>query len=329
MADEQHGHVALPEGGEAGGVAGEGGIEVLAQLAADRGTLVDEIAAMADRQLQFAVQGIAGRFHQGEAVDGGAVDGGQIGVVGLDAGIAGLAKLLGGEGVHGANVAALLREGLARHVMVTPGAFDGNHEVLDVVVGAGLPQLGQGGVELDAVVRDLGRRDQHIAIEVAEHPFEARLGAIDADDAASQTAAYAACENESLTWKPPLRLGMKVSRFLDGGLECIYLLTKLHTSDCPVAHRRSLTRSMNDNEHVSSIVRQMRSPFWPIRSPSGDLQLTRGEGTVQATAATVPPGPGARPIGRAESWTTRSRAARSRRRPRTTAPPPAHGTAPG
>ncbi len=76
VADEQHGHVALPEVGETGGVAGEGGIEVLAQLTADRGTLVDEIAAMADRQLQFAVKGIAGRFHQGEAVDGGAMDGG-------------------------------------------------------------------------------------------------------------------------------------------------------------------------------------------------------------------------------------------------------------
>jgi hypothetical protein len=42
---------------------------------------------------------IKGRFPEGEAVDGGAMDRGQVGVVSFVTGVAGLTELLGGEGV--------------------------------------------------------------------------------------------------------------------------------------------------------------------------------------------------------------------------------------
>src|SRR5439155_19250218 len=113
--------------------------------------LEDEITAVADQQLQFAAEKFDGPFEQGEAVDGGAVDGRQIGIVGLVAGIADLAVAFGGEGVDDADLVAGGGQGLADDVVVTAGAFDGDNQVVQRMKLLGLTQAGDGGVQVGAV----------------------------------------------------------------------------------------------------------------------------------------------------------------------------------
>jgi len=48
---------------------------------------------------------------------------------------------------------------------------------------AGPAELGDGRVQLHPIVFDLGGRQQHLAVKVAEHPLGAGLGTIDTDDA--------------------------------------------------------------------------------------------------------------------------------------------------
>ena len=68
VTDQVPGTIAFPQVGEVGGEAGEGGIEVLADLAADQGGLEDEIAAMANKELQGLPCIIEGGLDQGKAV---------------------------------------------------------------------------------------------------------------------------------------------------------------------------------------------------------------------------------------------------------------------
>jgi hypothetical protein len=108
---------------------------------------------------------------------------GQVVVVGLDKRIAALTEVLAGERMDQADVVADAAEGIAGKVMITPGAFDSDHQSADVMVGTGALQLVEGSVQLDAVVGDFGGWDEDVAVEVTEHPFEAGFGTIDADDA--------------------------------------------------------------------------------------------------------------------------------------------------
>ena len=133
MAEQVPGDGAVPEVVEAGGEAGQGGFEVFADLAVEGGAFADEVAAMADEQLQGRPGLVAGGFEQGEAGDGGAVDGGQVGVVGLVAGIDGLAELLGGEGMDDAGLEAGGGEGALDDAVIAAGAFDGDEAVAEVV----------------------------------------------------------------------------------------------------------------------------------------------------------------------------------------------------
>jgi hypothetical protein len=87
LPDELEGDVAVPELVEAGGIAGHGGIEVFADLAGEGGSLVDQVAAMADEELQLPPRFLGRGFEECEAVDGRALDGGEIGVAGLVVGV--------------------------------------------------------------------------------------------------------------------------------------------------------------------------------------------------------------------------------------------------
>ena len=62
------------------------------------------------------------------------MDGGQVGVVGLVAGIDGLAVLLGGEGMEDAGLEAGGGEGALHEAVVAAGAFDGDEAIVEVVV---------------------------------------------------------------------------------------------------------------------------------------------------------------------------------------------------
>src|SRR5579862_7838000 len=119
----------FPELVEAGGVAGQGGFEVVANLAVEGGAFADEVAAMTDDELQGGPGFVARRFEQRATGDGGAMDGGQIGVVGFVAGIDGLTILLGDEGVEDARLEAGGGEGALDEAVIAAGAFDGDEAV--------------------------------------------------------------------------------------------------------------------------------------------------------------------------------------------------------
>ena len=69
-------------------------------------------------------------LQQAEAVDGGAVDGGEVGVVGFVAGIGGLAKLFGGVGVKDADLESRLGEGALDRAVVASRPLDDDDQSL-------------------------------------------------------------------------------------------------------------------------------------------------------------------------------------------------------
>ena len=71
---------------------------------------------------------------------------------------------------------------LDRPVIMT-GLFDGGDEIVDLMGGDGLTQLGHRRFEALAGVFDLGLFDQDAAVEIGEHPFGAGLGTIGGNDA--------------------------------------------------------------------------------------------------------------------------------------------------
>src|SRR5262249_54277043 len=153
MAQEVPGDRTLPELVEAGGEAGEGGFEVVADLAIEGGAFADEIAALANDELRGGPGFVAGSFEQVDAGDRGAVNGGQVGVIGLVAGIDGLAVLLGGEGMEDAGLEAGGGEDALHEAVIPAGAFDGDQAVGELVVSEGLAKLSHGSLEFGAVVR--------------------------------------------------------------------------------------------------------------------------------------------------------------------------------
>ena len=98
---------------DGGGEAGEQGIEIVVDLIAKRrrscapgrggGGPAAGVGHGSDRR----------RLDQAEAVDGGALDGGEVGVVGLVAGIGRESELLGGQGMDDPGLEAGVGEGAA------------------------------------------------------------------------------------------------------------------------------------------------------------------------------------------------------------------------
>jgi hypothetical protein len=110
-------------------------------LAIEGGAFADQVAALADEQQQGGPGFIAWGFHQGAAGDGGAMDGGQVGVIGFVAGIDRLAVLLGDEGVKDACLEAGGGEGALDEAVITSGAFDGDESIVELVLGEGMADL--------------------------------------------------------------------------------------------------------------------------------------------------------------------------------------------
>src|SRR5258708_2676740 len=177
------GDLALEELAEAVGEAGESGVEMLADLAVEGSAFADEVAAMADDELQAGPGLVAFLLLEGAAGDGSAVQGSEVGVVGLDAGIDGVSILLGDEGMDAACLEAGGGEGALDDSMVATGAFDGDDAVVELVLGEGLAGEGDGVVEGGPVVRDGGGRDEDAGIEVSEEELGVSFAAVEAEDA--------------------------------------------------------------------------------------------------------------------------------------------------
>jgi hypothetical protein len=183
VTEEVPGHSAVPELVEAVGESGEGSLEVVADLAVEGGAFADQIAAVTDEQLQGGPGFVAGGLQESAAGDGGAMDGGEVGVVGLVGGVGGLAILLGDEGVKDACLETCGGESALHQAVIAAGAFDGDEAIAELVGGKGGADLGNGGVEVGAVVGHDGGREQDGAVEVGEEELGAVLVTIAADDA--------------------------------------------------------------------------------------------------------------------------------------------------
>ena len=120
---------------------------MITDLASKRDRLADEVPAVAGQKLDLVVGRVVGRLGEPEAVDGGAVDGGDVGVVGLVAGVGGLAELLGGERMDDADLEAGGGEGVADDVMIPSGALDDDDQIDDPMLDRGSPNLLRGGLE--------------------------------------------------------------------------------------------------------------------------------------------------------------------------------------
>ena len=84
---------------------------------------------MAGQEPELGVDLIECRLDQAEAIDGGAMDGVEVGVVGLVAGIGREAELLGGQRMDDAGLEAGGDDGALDRQMVVAGALDGDDEV--------------------------------------------------------------------------------------------------------------------------------------------------------------------------------------------------------
>jgi catechol 2,3-dioxygenase-like lactoylglutathione lyase family enzyme len=109
-----------------------GGIRALARSwpgvtwPSPQGWLGGPVPALADQQLQLAVQRINQCLTQRAAADRGAMNGGQVRVVGLDAGIDTLAKLLGRKRTDQADVGAPGGEVPLWHLVIAARPLDGD-----------------------------------------------------------------------------------------------------------------------------------------------------------------------------------------------------------
>jgi hypothetical protein len=128
-------------------------------------------------------QGILARLLEREAVDGGAEDRREVGVVGLVARIRRQARRFGGEGMDGPDLEARLDKIRFDVFMLCPGLLDGDDHVLDLMLLAEPVDLVDHPAERGLLMLDDRGRGEDGAIEVGEHPLGAVLGAIDGDDA--------------------------------------------------------------------------------------------------------------------------------------------------
>ena len=157
-------------------------MDQVADLAAERRGLLDQVAAVprpgAELEVILGDDGLG----QAEAVDGGAVDGRQVGVVGLAVGVGGLAELLGGERMDDADLEAGGGEGPLGRVMEPAGALDDDDHIFDRTHFDLNINCLDGLAEAAGVVLQYSGWDEHVSLEVGHHPLGPRLGGVDGDD---------------------------------------------------------------------------------------------------------------------------------------------------
>jgi hypothetical protein len=154
-------------------------------LALQLGSLLHQVAAMPGQELQLPVDLVPRGLQQSKTIDGGAKNAFQVVVVGLDVGARGQAIMPRCEGMHQPGFAAGLAKRALGVAMVDAGHLDGHHVVLNAVLPDGFAKLQRGLFQRGALMFDDGGRNEHIAVEIAEHPFGLGLGAIDGHDAES------------------------------------------------------------------------------------------------------------------------------------------------
>ena len=128
--DDRRGRAELPGHPEGGGgiedvrdapaVSWHERLKMLEHLLLERDALLHRLAAVPGQQLESDVDRVGFVLRQAEAVDGGAMDGGEVSVVRLVTGIGGEPILLGGVGVDDADLEPGLAEGAPDRPMIAP-----------------------------------------------------------------------------------------------------------------------------------------------------------------------------------------------------------------
>ena len=113
-----------------------------------------EPATVPCQQLEADVDRIGFVLRQAETVDGGAVDRGEVGVVGFVARIGGLAKLFGGVGMKDADLDPCFDEGTLDRAVVAPRSLDDDDLVFDTMSCQGIADSRYRGLEAESVVLD-------------------------------------------------------------------------------------------------------------------------------------------------------------------------------
>ena len=182
VAQQMPGNGTFPELVETSGVARQASFEMVANLAIEGSAFGDEVATMANDELQLGPRFVACGFEQSTTGDGGAVDGREVPVVGLVAGIDGLAVLLGNEGMENARLETGGDKSALHEAVIAARAFDGNEAIPELVVSKRPTNLRDGGIEIRTVMGDFGGWNEVATIEVGEEKLGAGLMAVKADD---------------------------------------------------------------------------------------------------------------------------------------------------
>ena len=158
-------------------------LEMMSDLTLQFGFLLHQIASMSGENLKLLMDRINGLFEQAEAVDCGSEDGVQIVVIGLVVAMFRLAVEARCERMDQACFIACVAEGPHRWLMIRASHFDGDNQVLDVMLFDRLFECQHGELKTAAAVFNAGRLSQHVAIEIGEPPSGSRFRTIDGDDA--------------------------------------------------------------------------------------------------------------------------------------------------
>jgi hypothetical protein len=180
---DHEGRLVVEDAADGGGEAGEQGVELAMDLVAEVGVLPHQVAAVAGQEPELGVGRIEHRVDQAEAIDGGPLDGAEVGVVGLVLGIGGEAELLGGQGMDDAGLEAGGGGGALDRQVIVAGPLDGDDEIAKIMVRHALADSGHEVVESLAGMLDDGGLNEDVSREISEHRFGAGLGTVDGDDA--------------------------------------------------------------------------------------------------------------------------------------------------
>jgi hypothetical protein len=183
LPQQRPGNGRFPEFAEAFGESGERDLQVFADLTLEGAAFADEIPAMTNEQLQLAIGFVPVGFKQSEAIDSGAMNGGEVIVVSLTIGISGLAELLGSEGMHDTRFETSFLKSAQDEFVIPTRALDGDDQVPQVVQAQSVSDPRNRGGESRSVMLDYGGGDEDVAVEIGEHPFGTGFGTVHADDA--------------------------------------------------------------------------------------------------------------------------------------------------
>jgi hypothetical protein len=185
LPQQRPGNGRFPEFAEALSEPRKRDLQVLADLALQGAAFADEIAAMTNEQLQLAIGFVPVGFKQREAIDGGAMNSGEVVVVSFAIGIARLAELFGSERMHDTRFQTSLLKSAQDKLVIPTRALDGDDQVTKMVLSQSMTDPRDRGGESGSVMLDQSGRNEDVSIEIGEHPFGTGFGTVHADDAES------------------------------------------------------------------------------------------------------------------------------------------------